>query len=68
MIKEILQGIIADAYEEGYKKCLTDVVERSQFIYEVIAERARQDVFDDSGAIDIEEITKDEFDILTEDV
>lgn len=62
MIKEWYKKQIAEAYEEGYKKCLTDVVQRSNFIYEVIAEKARQDVFDDAGAIDIPEITAEEFD------
>ena len=60
-IKSIIKPFIAEAYEEGYKKCLTDVVERSNFIYEVIAEKARQDVFDDAGAIEIPEITAEEF-------
>ena len=62
MIKEWIKGQIAEAYAEGYKKCLTDVVQRSNFIYEVVAEKARQDVFDDAGAIDIAEITAEEFD------
>ena len=61
-IKGLIKPVIAEAYEEGYKKCLTDVVQRSNFIYEVIAEKARQDVFDDAGAIDIPEITAEEFD------
>lgn len=62
MIKEWYKKQIAEAYAEGYKKCLTDVVQRSNFIYEVIAEKARQDVFDTAGAIDITEITAEEFD------
>ena len=59
MLKEYLKDIIAEAYAEGYKKCLTDVVERSNFIYEVIAEKAKQDIYDEYGVI--EEISKEEF-------
>lgn len=60
-IKEILKPIIEEAYMEGYKKCLTDIVERCDFIYGVIAEQARQDVHDAYGIIDFPEATEEEF-------
>ena len=62
MIKEWYKKQIAEAYEEGYKKCLTDVVERCQFIYEVIADKAKQDIDDQYGIIKIPEVTAEEFD------
>lgn len=60
-IKEILKPIIAEAYEEGYKKCLTDIVERCDFIYEVIADKAKMDVYDALGAIEFPEVTEEEW-------
>ena len=59
--KEMVKPIIEEAYMEGYKKCLTDIVERCDFIYGVIAEQARQDVQDAYGIIDIPEATEEEF-------
>lgn len=59
MIKEWIANEIAKAYAEGYKKCLTDVAQRSNFIYEVIAEKARRDVLDDCGAIEIPEVDEE---------
>lgn len=57
--REELKDIVADAYAEGYKKCLTDVVHRSNFIYEVIAEKAKQDIEDQYGVIP--EVTEEEW-------
>ena len=59
IMKKAIAPIIAEAYAEGYKKCLTDVVQRSNFIYEVIAEKARQDVLEDFGAIEIPEVDEE---------
>lgn len=60
-IKDIIKPIIEEAYAEGYKKCLTDIVERCDFIYGVIAEQARQDINDAYGILDIPEISAEEF-------
>ena len=51
MIREWYKNEIATAYAEGYKKCLTDVVQRSNFIYEVIAEKAKEDIYAQYGII-----------------
>lgn len=59
--KEMVKPIIEEAYMEGYKKCLTDIVERCDFIYGVIAEQARRDINDLYGIIDFPEATDDEF-------
>ena len=60
-IKEILKPIIEEAFTEGYKKCLTDIVERCDFIYSVIADKAEQDIKDKYGVIDIPEVTGEEW-------
>ena len=60
-IKEIIKPIIEEEYIAGYKKCLTDVVDRCDFIYGVIAEQAKQDIQDAYGIIDIPEATEEEF-------
>lgn len=60
-IKDIVKPIIEEAYAEGYKKCLTDVVERCNFIYEVIAEKAKMDIYDALGAIEFPEVDEDEW-------
>lgn len=61
MLKKLLKPIIEEAYRDGYEKCLTDIVERAQFIYEVIAEKARMEIFDEEGAIPIEEVIEEEW-------
>lgn len=59
--KEMVKPIIEEAYITGYKKCLTDIVERCDFIYGVIAEQARQDINAAYGIIDFPEATEEEF-------
>ena len=66
--KEELTEIIAEGYANGYKKCMTDVIEHCNFVYEVIAEKARQDVLDAVGAIEIPEISAEEFDAVQDDM
>ena len=61
MIREWYRNEIATAYAEGYKKCLTDVVERCNFIYEVIAEKAKMDIYDELGAIEFPEVSEEEW-------
>ena len=48
---EELETIIENAYTKAYKKCMTDVVEHCDFVYEVIAEKARQDIYAEYGVI-----------------
>ena len=51
-----LKPMVKEAYKEGYQQCLTDIVQRAQFIYEVIAEKAKQDIYDQAGAIELDDI------------
>ena len=59
--KDELQSIIEDAYVKAYAKCMTDVVEHCDFVYEVIAEKAKQDINDKYGIINIPEVTEEEW-------
>ena len=61
MIKELLRPIIEEAYLEGYKKGAEDIVHRMAFVYDICRERGREDAFAEAGAIDIEEITREEW-------
>lgn len=61
MIKKILKPIIAEAYAEGYKQGADDIAHRMAYIYDVCRERGKADGYAEAGAIDIEEITKEEW-------
>ena len=47
---------------DGYSECAEDITRRMGQIYEIISQKAREDVYTEAGAIDIEEISKEEFD------
>lgn len=68
MLKELLKPIISEAYEEGYKKGAEDVVHRMAFVYDVCREKGREDGMTDAGAIDIPEISAEEFDAVKDDL
>lgn len=61
MIMEWYKEQIAEAYKAGYAKCLTDVVRRCDFIYAVVAEKAKQDINDACGVIEFPEVTGEEW-------
>jgi len=58
-IKGLLKPVIAEAYEEGYKKGAYDVVHRMAYIYDACRQMGRADGLADVGAIDIEEIREE---------
>lgn len=66
VLKKYMQPIIKEAQEEAYKKGAEDVIRRFAFVYETVAQIAKADayaeVYAEAGAIDIEEISKEEFD------
>ena len=71
MIRKILKDVIADAYEEGYRKGSADIVERMAFIYDVCRERGRADGMAEAGAIDlddIDEVIGEQFDPVVDDL
>ena len=49
--RDELETIIENAYVKAYTKCMTDVVEHCEFVYSVIAEQAKQDIYADYGVI-----------------
>lgn len=58
-IKGLLKPVIAEAYEEGYKKGADDIVHRMAFVYDIARQMGREDGLTDVGAIDIEEIKEE---------
>ena len=62
VLKKYMQPIIEDAQEEAYKKGAEDVIRRFAFVYETVAQTAKADAYAEAGAINIEEISKEEFD------
>lgn len=61
MMKRAIAPIIEEAYAEGYKKGAEDIVHRMAYIYDYCREQGRIDGMTDAGAIDIEEITTEQF-------
>ena len=61
MMKKAIAPIIEEAYAEGYKKGAEDIVHRMAYIYDYCREVGRADGYAEAGAIDIEEISKEEF-------
>ena len=61
LAKSVLGTMITEAYEEGYKRGAEDIIRRMSFVYEIARRKGREEGFVDAGAIDIEEITKEEW-------
>lgn len=70
MIKEILKPIVKEACkeacEDAYKRGAKDMVRELAFVFDIVRNKAREEGLADAGAIDIEELTKDEFDELSQ--
>jgi len=58
LLKKYMQPIIEDAYKQGAE----DTIRRFAFVYDVVRQNAKEDAYAEVGAIDIEEISRDEFD------
>ena len=69
MIKKILKPIIAEAYEEGYRKGSDDVVRRMAYIYDFCRRKGREEGLTDVGAIDLDisDVPEDILNELAED-
>ena len=59
-----LQNLIKEATEEAYKQGAEDVIRRFAFVYETVAQTAKADAYAEAGAVNIEEITQEEFDTI----
>ena len=64
ILRKYMQPIIKDAQEEAYKKGAEDVIRRFAFVYETVAQTAKADAYAEAGAVNIEEITPEEFDTI----
>lgn len=64
MIRKMLKPVIAEAYEEGYKRGADDIVHRMAFVYDISRQKGREDGMTEVGAINIEEVTVKEFDTI----
>ena len=62
VLKKYMQPIIKEATEEAYKQGAEDVIRRFAFVYETVAQTAKADAYAEAGAINIEEVSKEEFD------
>lgn len=63
LLKKYMQPIIEEATEEAYKQGAEDVIRRFAFVYETVAQTAKADAYAEAvNAINIEEISKEEFD------
>lgn len=47
---------------DGYAECAEDITRRCGQLYEIIRQKAKEDAYTESGAINIEEVSKEEFD------
>lgn len=59
IIKRWLKQIIAEAYEEGYKRGAQDIVLRLAFVFDVCREKAIEEGLAEVGAIKIDDITEE---------
>lgn len=54
-----LEPRIAKVVEDAYKRGADDTIRRFSFVYDAIAKTAKEDVYAEAGAVDIQEIKKD---------
>lgn len=54
--------------ERAYVKGGEDMIRRFAFVYDAIAQTAKADVYADAGAIEIPEISPEEFEAVVDDM
>ena len=59
ILRKYMQPIIKDAQEEAYKKGAEDTIRRFAFVYDAIAQKAKEEAWAEAGAIPIEEIDEE---------
>ena len=67
LLKKYMQPIIKDAQEEAYKQGAEDTIRRFAFVYDVVAQKAKEEAWAEAGAINIEEL-EDDLQIMEADV
>ena len=68
LIWKALEPKIAEVTEKAYIKGGEDMIRRFAFVYDAVAKTAKEDVYADAGAIPIEEISKEQFDAIVDDM
>ena len=63
-----LEPRFEETIERAYVKGGEDVIRRFAFVYDAIAKTAKEDVYTNAGAIPIEEISKEQFDAIVDDM
>ena len=56
-----LEPKIKEAYDEGYKVGTDDVIRRLAYVYDAVRQTAKIDAYAEAGAMDIDEVTKEQF-------
>ena len=57
-----------EGHEDGTLSATDDVIRRMTYVYDFIAAKAKEDAYAEAGAIDIEEISKEHFDAIIDDM
>ena len=64
MIWKQIEPKFEESIEKAYVKGGEDMIRRFAFVYDAVAKTAKEDAYAQAGAIEIPEISKDEFDKL----
>ena len=67
MIWKQIEPKFEESIEKAYVKGGEDMIRRFAFVYDAVAKTAKADAFAQAGAIEIPEISKDEFDKLAKE-
>ena len=67
LLKKYMQPIIKETQEEAYKQGAEDTIRRFAFVYDVVAQKAKEEAWAEAGAINIEEL-EDDLQIMEADV
>lgn len=57
-----------EGHEDGAATATDDLIRRMTYVYDYISAKAKEDAYTEAGAIDIEEIGKDQFDEILDDM
>ena len=63
-IRALFKPMMEEAIEEAYVKGGEDMARRLAYVFDIVRDKAREEGLTDVGAIEIPEISADEFDKL----
>ena len=58
----------SEGHDDGAVSATDDVIRRMTYVYDFIRHKAEEDAYTQAGAINIEEISKNEFDAIIDDM